>query len=85
MAMYGPACFICRSNECPGCEEGEFLDPELESLSRTPDALYPDGRDATPPPPVYLSPYSVLRNRERTRKYLATGDWTWPKHNSEAA
>lgn len=38
-----------------------------------------DWRDLTPPPPVHLDPGSVLRNRECTRKLLATGDLTWPR------
>lgn len=39
----------------------------------------PDQRDRTPEPPAYLDPDSILRNRERTRKLLATGDFTWPR------
>lgn len=38
-----------------------------------------DLRDMTPEPPAMLDPWFVLRNRERARIYLATGEWTWPK------
>ena len=38
-----------------------------------------DSRDSTPEPPAYLDPASVLRNRERVRKMLATGEVTWPR------
>lgn len=68
MAMYGPACPECRSNECPGC-----ADPE-EDLGPAQGPY-----DATPAPPALLDPNSVLRNRRRTQLYLATGIHTWPR------
>jgi len=39
-----------------------------------------DNRDKRPGPAVILNPESILRNRERARKMLATGDVsTWPR------
>lgn len=82
MAAWGPACSVCRSNDCPGCEvETEEEDPELESLERSPEGQdwFPDGRDATPEPPAYLDPLWVLLMRERLKRYQETGEvWFRP-------
>lgn len=40
-----------------------------------------DGRDFTKAPPAELDVDSVRRNRERTRRFLATGELTWPRGN----
>lgn len=42
-----------------------------------------DIRDLTPDPPAMLDPDSVLRNRERVRKMLATGEFTWPRGDAD--
>jgi hypothetical protein len=65
------ACYDCGFSRCI-CE-----DEELPPLPGTLDA-----RDATPEPPARLDPASILRNRRRTETYLATGDFTWPRHDS---
>lgn len=76
-------CGDCGDSHCSGCgeESEEARDPQELSLEQTPDALglFPDGRDATKPPPVFLGPRSIIRNRERTRCMLATGEFTWPR------
>ena len=60
-------------------EEPEEADADLDSLEQTPEGMGYDPRDLTPAPPAYLSPRFILRNRERVRKFLATGDFTWPR------
>ncbi len=72
-------CLPCRRGQ-PGCRcpRPEEEDEELPPLPGTLDA-----RDATPEPPARLDPASVLRNRRRTETYLATGKFTWPRHNPE--
>lgn len=66
-----------------------FVKESLDSFSMTPNretkctpCARPwsmDSRDKRPDPPAILDPMSVLRNRERTQKFLATGAYTWPR------
>lgn len=67
-------CANCNDRDCDGCDPSDWLPEGGETM---------DARDATPPPPALLDPESVLRNRERVRKLLATGEFTWPR--AEAA
>lgn len=60
-------------------------DSETLSLMETPEGQEwepmdgsADTRDMTPDPPAILDPWSILRNRQRVRKFLATGEFTWP-------
>jgi hypothetical protein len=71
-------CLACRRGQpgctCPRSEEDEEEPPPL------PGSL--DPRDASRRPPALLDPASVLRNRRRTETYIATGVFTWPRHDS---
>jgi hypothetical protein len=87
MAFHGHPCTECGSPDCDGCPEADDpIDSETISLMETPEGmdLAPiektgDQRDMTRPPPAVLSPHSVLRNRNRARKFLATGEFSWPR------
>lgn len=80
-------CGTCGNSMCDGCPEDVFpIDSETQSLMESPEGMdwdpierTGDQRDMTPAPPAMLDPHSVLRNRERTRKLLATGDLAWPR------
>jgi len=81
MSIYSLAggCADCGSNECSGCDldreeqedpcPGGWIDPKLSK----------DPRDFTPAPKVTLDPRFILRNRERTQKYLDTGEFDFPR------
>lgn len=59
--------------------EAMDADPQYAGLADTVEGrgYFPDCRDATPEPPAILDVPSVLRNRARVQRYLATGEWTW--------
>lgn len=73
----------------PSLEEPEYQEEPNEAMEiwgKTPEGMgweplkeSGDSRDATPEPPAYLDPHFILRNRARVQRYLATGEFTWPR------